>query len=308
MKRSGACMIAATLSLLLLPADAEAGPGTPPIECSYYSKGSNCGGVLEGYAAGQSKVRKDLRPGSSGSDERAKKTRNAAGSEPVEEYFGLPSAGFEMVAICPHPTNPRVEIECREFPSSDVKPVRIEARPAGQAAVPPRPLSIEEFKDFPVAKGELLIQPDQGRHTVNMPVVVATTARQHVVSGDLLGFAFHVRFTPVSHAFDYGDGSAPYVTGDPNTPYPNQRFWHEWWTIGDKTISVTTTWSGAYQVAGSAWVEVPGTLETTVSSEPQRVDEYHILLTDPDKATGGKHHDSDYDWLKGTPLAPNNQP
>ncbi|WP_143027442.1 hypothetical protein [Bowdeniella nasicola] len=226
----------------------------------------------------------------------------------MEEYFGLPSAGFEMVAICPHPTNPRVEIECREFPSSDVKPVRIEARPAGQAAAPPRPLSIQEFKDFPVAKGELLIQPDQGRHTVNMPVIVATTARQHVVSGDLLGFAFHVRFTPVSHAFDYGDGSAPYVTGDPNTPYPNQRFWHEWRTIGDKTISVTTTWSGAYQVAGSAWVEVPGTLETTVSSEPQRVDEYHILLTDPDKATGGKHHDSDYDWLKGTPLDPNNQP
>ncbi len=211
------------------------------------------------------------------------------------------------IAICPDPQDPTLEVECSTLPPELAQPVRVAARSAGQA-VAPRPLSIEEFKDFPVAKGELLIQPDQGRHTVNMPVVVATTARQHVVSGDLLGFAFHVRFTPVSHAFDYGDGSAPYVTGDPNTPYPNQRFWHEWWTIGDKTISVTTTWSGAYQVAGSAWVEVPGTLETTVSSEPQRVDEYHILLTDPDKATGGKHHDSDYDWLKGTPLDPNNQP
>ena len=212
------------------------------------------------------------------------------------------------IAICPDPQDPTLEVECSTLPPEAAAPVRIAARPVGQAAAPPRPLSIEEFKDFPVAKGELLIQPDQGRHTVNMPVIVATTARQHVVSGDLLGFAFHVRFTPVSHTFTYDDGSPPYVTGDPNTPYPNQRFWHEWWTIGDKTISVTTTWSGAYQVAGSAWVEVPGTLETTVSSEPQRVDEYHILLTDPDKATGGKHHDTDYDWLKGTPLDPHNQP
>ena len=247
-----------------------------------------------------------------GVGERAR-NRSSVGRDQSRRSEGLSEKELTVIpakswiAICPDPQDPTLEVECSTLPPELAQPVRVAARPAGQA-VPPRPLSIEEFKDFPVAKGELLIQPDQGRHTVNMPVVVATTARQHVVSGDLLGFAFHVRFTPVSHAFDYGDGSAPYVTGDPNTPYPNQRFWHEWWTIGDKTISVTTTWSGAYQVAGSAWVEVPGTLETTVSSEPQRVDEYHILLTDPDKATGGKHHDSDYDWLKGTPLDPNNQP
>ncbi|OKL53561.1 hypothetical protein BSZ39_08800 [Bowdeniella nasicola] len=135
-----------------------------------------------------------------------------------------------------------------------------------------------------------------------MPVVAATTARQHVVSAEILGYPFHVRFTPISHTYDYGDATDPMTTSDPNSPYPNNRFWHEWPRTGTFTISITTTWSGAYQVAGSPWVDVEGTLTTTVSSEPQQVSEYHILLKHPNTPDGPGH--GGYPGTPGNPGTP----
>ncbi|OKL53270.1 hypothetical protein BSZ39_10310 [Bowdeniella nasicola] len=217
----------------------------------------------------------------------------------------MPAPGLEFIALCPHPDDPKREIECRSFGDGEgPDPVKVVVQPVDPG--PPRPVTIEEFKNFPVAKGEILLQPDQGHHTVNMPVVAATTARQHIVSGEILGYPFHVRFTPISYTFDYGDATDPITTSDPNSPYPNNRFWHEWPRTGTFTISVTTTWSGAYQVAGSPWVDVEGTLTTTVSSEPQQVSEYHILLKHPDTPDDPGY--GGYPGTPGNPLPPDELP
>ncbi|MDO4606844.1 MAG: hypothetical protein Q4B12_05945, partial [Bowdeniella nasicola] len=166
--------------------------------------------------------------------------------------------------------------ECQDFevvPADPVNPVE----PA-----PGEPITIRDVAHFPVNKGELVIQPGGGQHTVNMKGNVYSTAAMHELTLPLLGEPLTVQFIPVDFAFDFGDGT-PVVSGaGAGAAYPEGNIRHVYRKVGTFTITVTTTWMANYKDPDSGqWVPIPGTLTTTVQSPPQTVNEYHIVLTDP---------------------------
>ncbi len=147
---------------------------------------------------------------------------------------------------------------------------------------PGKPITIREAAEFPVNKGELVIEPGGGQHTVNMKGNVYSTAAMHELTLPLLGEPLTVQFIPVDFAFDFGDGT-PVVSGaGAGAAYPEGNIRHVYRKVGTFTITVTTTWMANYKDPDSGqWVPIPGTLTTTVQSSPQTVNEYHIVLTDP---------------------------
>ncbi len=82
----------------------------------------------------------------------------------------------------------------------------------------------------------------------------------------LLGTPVTVRATPLSWTWDFGDGSPPLVTEDPGAPYPDLTTWHEYKAPGDVAITLTTTYAGAYSVAGGAFLDIAGTAEVDSAS------------------------------------------
>lgn len=119
-----------------------------------------------------------------------------------------------------------------------------------------------------------------GYQLVNMPVIVWTTAREHVTQTELLGHGVFVRFTPVEFAWDPQDGSAPIVTTDPGAPWPDHTVSHEYaHTSPDQQMSLTTTWSAEFMVAGEqAWTPVNGLIEIQTQTGPFEIRERLVRL------------------------------
>ena len=119
-----------------------------------------------------------------------------------------------------------------------------------------------------------------GFQLVNMPVIVWTTAREHVTQTELVGHEVFVRFTPVEFAWDPQDGSAPIVTTDPGAPWPDHTVSHEYArTSPDQQMSLTTTWSAEFMVAGEqAWTPVDGLIEIETQTDPFEIRERLVRL------------------------------
>lgn len=141
--------------------------------------------------------------------------------------------------------------------------------PAAAEAAPIPVVTLADFRSLPLPAGEPTIQPGGGealiRARTNVFVDPASTEVQ-TFDITLLATPVTVRATPVSYAWDFGDGSAPLVTEDPGAPYPDLTTWHEYSEPGDVAISLTTTYTGEYSVAGGPFTDIPGTAE--IASEP----------------------------------------
>ncbi|MFI2752596.1 PKD domain-containing protein, partial [Cellulomonas sp. P22] len=99
----------------------------------------------------------------------------------------------------------------------------------------------------------------------------------------LLDFPITVRATPTQYTWDFGDGSTPLTTTDPGAPfpadghvdagrYPDGVIGYPYPHLGTFTITLTTTWAGQYQVAGTTtWLPVTGTATTTTTHTPVTV-------------------------------------
>ena len=81
----------------------------------------------------------------------------------------------------------------------------------------------------------------------------------------LLGFPVQVRAEPSRFSWDFGDGTV-LPTSDPGAPYPDLTTWHEYVTPGQVAITLTTTYTGEYSVAGGPFIPIAGTAE--IASEP----------------------------------------
>jgi hypothetical protein len=125
-------------------------------------------------------------------------------------------------------------------------------------------LSAEDFQRLPLTPSGPSYQPADGRGLVNMPLIVFTDASVQQLQTVVLGVPVTVRATPVSFAWDFGDGSDPLVTTDPGAPYPHQTVTHTYLTAGSYSVSLSTTWRGEFQVNGQGpWLPVAGTARTT---------------------------------------------
>lgn len=155
--------------------------------------------------------------------------------------------------------------------------------PAAVEAAPVPVVTLADFRSLPLPAGEPTIQPGGGealiRARTNVYVDPASTEVQ-TFDITLLATPVTVRATPVSYAWDFGDGSEPLVTEDPGAPYPDLTTWHEYSEPGDVAISLTTTYTGAYSVAGGPFIDIAGTAE--IASEPVGLE----LLSTTNRLTG----------------------
>ena len=67
------------------------------------------------------------------------------------------------------------------------------------------------------------LQPVDGHGLVNVEMILVTDAAQQVLTTTILGVPVTVTATPVSYAWDLGDGSAPITTTDPGARTRTRR-------------------------------------------------------------------------------------
>lgn len=135
-------------------------------------------------------------------------------------------------------------------------------------------LTVEDFRRLPLPSPALSVQPARGWVLVNKETIVYTGDAPVTLQTDLLGYAMEVEATPSRFTYDFGDGSAPLTTASPGRPWPDQDTTHVYRRLGTRTITLTTTWTGRYRVAGSAaWHTVAGTATTSATSAPFEVQE-----------------------------------
>ncbi|WP_147364397.1 PKD domain-containing protein [Cryobacterium melibiosiphilum] len=91
-------------------------------------------------------------------------------------------------------------------------------------------------------------------------------ASAHEQTGTLLGLPADVRFTPISYAWDYGDGTTgSSATGGAtwqqlNMPEFSETATSHTYKPGEYTITPSVTYSAEYRYAGSDWLPVDGTI------------------------------------------------
>ncbi|MGJ7439975.1 PKD domain-containing protein [Aquipuribacter sp. MA13-6] len=155
--------------------------------------------------------------------------------------------------------------------------------PAAAEAAPVPVVTLADFRSLPLPAGQPTIQPGGGealiRARTNVYVEPGSTDEQ-TFDITLLGTPVTVRATPVSYTWDFGDGSDPLVTEDPGAPYPDLTTWHAYSEPGDVGITLTTTYTGAYSVAGGPFIDIAGTAE--ISSEPVGLE----LISTTNRLTG----------------------
>ena len=126
-------------------------------------------------------------------------------------------------------------------------------------------VSRAEFAEMPVKALEAHAGPAEGWLPVNMVNVLYTESGPQELSVELLDTPVAIRATPVSYHWDLGDGNT-ITTSNPGKPYPSETISATYTQEGWYDITLTTTFSGQFSVAGGEWQDIDGTIE--VSSDP----------------------------------------
>ncbi|BDZ42278.1 hypothetical protein GCM10025865_15770 [Paraoerskovia sediminicola] len=183
-----------------------------------------------------------------------------------ESEGGAPECAIDELARDPLFTRSRESVD---HPWGPWTPVR-----AGRCltAADLAPEMEREFRALPITPPTMTVQPPSGWTLVHFDTIAYTesadaTAQTFDIS--LLGVPVEVRAESSEFAFDFGDGSAPVVTTDPGAPYPDQTVTHSYSDVGRRTISLSTTWTGQFRIAGTpTWSDITGTAETTSVAPP----------------------------------------
>ena len=141
-------------------------------------------------------------------------------------------------------------------------------------------LTAADFSRLPLTPSPPRLQPADGHGLVNVDLIVYTDPAPQTLTTTVLGIPVTVRATPTTYTWDYGDGSSPLVTTDPGQPYPHHTVARPYTTPGDYQLTLTTTWTGTYQVNNAGpWLDVLGTATTTSAPQPTHITAAHTVLT-----------------------------
>ena len=104
-----------------------------------------------------------------------------------------------------------------------------------------------------------------GNHTV-----IYTRAAAFAGSVPVDRVKVHLRATPVSYTWRFGDG-ATRTTSGPGAPYPRQTLTHVYRAPGSFSPTVTTTYAVRYRLPGRPWRSLRGTYTVSGPSTTLRV-------------------------------------
>jgi len=126
-----------------------------------------------------------------------------------------------------------------------------------------------------------MVQPAE-RTLVNLETIVYTNDSE--VSTDvvtLLGFPVEVEATPISYSWNFGDGSPVLTTTTPGKPHPSKEITHKYLKRASVNVTLTTNYAARFNVAGTGWQYVDGTVPITGPATPLLVREAVPVLVDP---------------------------
>src|SRR5699024_1521280 len=198
----------------------------------------------------------------------------------------LPGEGVTSVNVCMYTDlGPQVvslpsceDLASAEEPESDESDEE-------ESAEAPEPVIItvtrSDFAELPLEGPGVHLQPDREWFLVNMDTFVYTDGAPQVLETTVLDVPVAVRATPVEYSWDFGDGTEPLVTTEPGAPWPAEDIAHVYTSEAtDVVATLTTTWSGEFQVAGQGpWIPIAGTTTTESQSAPFRIDAVETHLT-----------------------------
>ncbi|ADB30073.1 hypothetical protein Kfla_0968 [Kribbella flavida DSM 17836] len=191
---------------------------------------------------------------------------------------GLP--GPDGQRIGPGRCQPELPVDERPVEPTQSTDVEVVARrlPVPQDVTWEQVLSETKSVVFPGL--QVKVQP-AGRTLVNLETIVYTD--QAKVSTDtvtLLGFPVDVEATPLSYTWNFGDG-ASVTTSSPGKPYPAKEIVHKYSKRGDVGVTLTTHYGARFNVAGTGWQYVEGTVPITGPATNLLVREAVPVLVDP---------------------------
>ena len=152
----------------------------------------------------------------------------------------------------------------------------------------PEPIIItitrSDFAELPLTQPTVHLQPERDWFLVNMDTLAYTDGTPQMLETTVLDVPVRVRATPVEFSWDFGDGSAPLVTTVAGAPWPSDDISHVYEREAeDVAITLTTTWSGEFQVSGQGpWIPIAGTTSTQSQSAPFRVEATETRLVADD--------------------------
>ncbi|WP_145806423.1 PKD domain-containing protein [Kribbella amoyensis] len=124
------------------------------------------------------------------------------------------------------------------------------------------------------------VQPS-GRTLVNLATIVYTDRGQVTMATvELLGFPVVVEATPVSYTWSFGDGKT-LTTTTPGRPHPAKDITHKYLKRAAVSVRLTTNYAARFNVAGTGWQYVDGTVPITGPGTPLQVREAVPVLVEP---------------------------
>ncbi|ATG53261.1 hypothetical protein CFK38_13500 [Brachybacterium vulturis] len=102
-----------------------------------------------------------------------------------------------------------------------------------------------------------------------------------LLNTELLGTPVAIRATPVSYHWDLGDGNT-ITTTNPGKPFPSEVVSSAYGQEGWYDITLTTTFSGQFSVAGGGWQDIDGTIEVISDPVPVFAKSLESRLVDGD--------------------------
>jgi hypothetical protein len=147
---------------------------------------------------------------------------------------------------------------------------------AGTSTCPGDPgfpaLTASDLQRLPLVPSTIRIEPPTGWTLANVPTIVFTANGTQLLRTTILGVGVSVRATPTTFTWDFDDHTAPLTTTDPGAPYPDARITHTYRAAGTHQLTLTTGWTGQFQVDGyPTWQPITGTATTTTTSDPLTV-------------------------------------
>lgn len=136
-----------------------------------------------------------------------------------------------------------------------------------------------DLRRLPLPAGTIDLQPRTGRALLHVPLVLRTGTDVVVRETTVLGYPVTVRATPTTWTWDLGDGSTLGPTTDPGNPYPRATLTHAYDTPGEHSITLTTTYTGEYSIAGLPYRPVAGTASVVSAPTAVLVREGSAVLT-----------------------------
>jgi hypothetical protein len=142
---------------------------------------------------------------------------------------------------------------------------------------------LTQYKDVLFPKLGVKVQP-AGRTLVNLDTIVYTDeSKISTNTVTLLGFPVVVEATPMSYSWDFGDGSPVLVTSTPGKPYPSKDVTHKYMKRGSTKVSLTTNYAARFNVAGTGWQYVDGTVPIAGPATDLLIREAVPVLVEPNR-------------------------